>query len=86
MAVCGYDKRLALSMEAFAEALATGRIKLGEEDRVDGVDGIVNGEGEEGMVCQGRKRCGKHVNWAKVAQNDVRFERELARKGGGRRF
>lgn len=64
LAVCGYDKRLAMSMEEFAEAAENGSL-----------------EGEEGEICQGKKRCGRHVNWAKVAQNDVKFERELARKG-----
>lgn len=77
LGVCGYDGRLALGMEAFKEARERGggALEVGE-----GAEG-----GGGGGICQGKKRCGRHVNWAKVALNDVKFERELARKGG-RRF
>ncbi|KAL9617900.1 MAG: hypothetical protein Q9160_007327 [Pyrenula sp. 1 TL-2023] len=70
LGVCGYDGRLALGMEAFREVREKGGLEIG-------------GAGDG--ICQGKKRCGRHVNWAKVALNDVKFERELARKGG-RRF
>ena len=36
---------------------------------------------EPGEICQGKKKCNKHVDWAKMAVKEVQFERDQARKG-----
>ncbi|KAK3723521.1 COMPASS (complex proteins associated with Set1p) component [Vermiconidia calcicola] len=72
---CGYDSRIEWTEEQFAawRDSATGRQAFELETLAGGEDEMDTGGDLDYEVCD-RKKCARHLEWAKLAVDDVRFE------------